>query len=75
MAERTSSRRTTSAAHNGKLAAGALVTPAGESMRVRIIRSSKAGERLADLGSLAMEDTPDAERAGVFVNPSHSFQH
>jgi len=74
MAERTSSRRTTSAAHNGKLAAGALVTPAGESMRVRIIRSSKAGERLADLGSLAMGDTPDAERAGVFVDPSHSFQ-
>jgi glucosylceramidase len=73
MAERTSSRTNTTA-HHGKATASALLTSAGETIGVRIIRSTRAGERLADVGSLVMADKPAPDRAGVFVDLSHSFQ-
>src|SRR6266404_4057453 len=42
--------------------------------RIELIRSSAAGERLAEIGSIAMAGQPDPGRAGVFVDPGRRFQ-
>jgi glucosylceramidase len=41
---------------------------------VRLVRSSSAGERLAEIGSLASDNSSDPARASVFVDPGKHFQ-
>lgn len=50
-------------------------SPRGRARRlVRVVRSSSAGERLAEIGSFALDNSADPARASVFVDPGKHFQ-
>jgi glucosylceramidase len=56
-------------------AVGVAPRPSGAAgRRVDVIRSSAAGELLAEIGSVATADGPEPGRAGVFVDPGRRFQ-
>jgi glucosylceramidase len=42
--------------------------------RMRIVRSSSAGERLMEVGSVALDARPDPARPSIFVDPGRRFQ-